>query len=487
MLLPTFTQAQSYQLKDMKDVDQNSWSYPYIEKAFEMGLLTGTSPTTFSPAAQMSRGMIATVIYRMAGSPDVSSSKTFPDVLANAYYSKAISWISSAGIMSGHGDGTFKPDAAVSREQIALIAQRYRSTIEPTKQRSDISGYTDYTQVSDFAYKAMEWAVNRRIITGSGDQLNPKGMVTREQCAKILVNTHEGHGNLSQKIPVGQEFQLALYDATNNIKTYQAQVDELESQLAKAQSTYDQLSARKSKGSAGFFESLSSTSKDAKEAYEILTDTTGKTQDDPKVKVYEKTRLGAADDATSLENMEKALKMIPEYYKKRQMNGLSLPNISHTMMAIAQKQINYSVETEWHSYAYQVGENLAWGGEPFVFWYDMEKELYDKGVRDEHEIGHFLNIISKQYTYTGVALRQYKGQTFCSQTFSYQYMRPSSESWPYDQYLAAFQNYKNSIDQQVAQAKTALDEAKAKAADLPAIKEKLAKEQQRLADLEAQL
>ena len=94
---------------------------------YENEIMNGTSDTQFSPNAELTRGMVVTILYRMEGEPFTLGSKSFTDVKAGRYYSEAVEWAAENGIVNGFTDGTFKPDQAVTREQLASILRRYAS------------------------------------------------------------------------------------------------------------------------------------------------------------------------------------------------------------------------------------------------------------------------------------------------------------------------------------------------------------------------
>ena len=107
------------------DVPMGSWYEDGVRYVYEKGLMAGTSATTFGPDVTTTRGMIATILWRLAGSPQVDYAMAFDDVAANAWYTEAIRWAASEGIVSGYGDGKFGPDDIITREQMAAMLYRY--------------------------------------------------------------------------------------------------------------------------------------------------------------------------------------------------------------------------------------------------------------------------------------------------------------------------------------------------------------------------
>ena len=170
-----------------KDVSPLKWYYNSVKWAYENGLLTGTSETTFEPNSPMTRGMLVTVLYRKEGRPIVQEANKFPDVNNNKYYASAITWASANNLVSGYTNGKFGPEDSITREQIAKILYLYADYKEfDTTNSADISSYKDAAKVSGYAKKYMEWAVAEGLIKGSNGELNPKGNATRAEISAIL-------------------------------------------------------------------------------------------------------------------------------------------------------------------------------------------------------------------------------------------------------------------------------------------------------------
>ena len=172
------------------DVPEGYWAYDAIRYVYENGLMNGTSGTTFSPEATITRGQIVTILWRLEGSPVVNYLMTFDDVAESAYYAEAVRWAASEGIVTGYGDGTFGPGDAITRQQLAAILYRYAQYkgYDTTQGGMAIREYADYDQISGYALEAMDWAVNAGLINGtSGSTLSPQGSATRAQAAVILM------------------------------------------------------------------------------------------------------------------------------------------------------------------------------------------------------------------------------------------------------------------------------------------------------------
>lgn len=168
------------------------WAYQGILYVVDKGIMLGTSNTTFSPDQTMTRSMLVSTLYRMAGSPAVTYTDIFSDVSASSGYAKAVIWASQNGIVSGVGDGKFNPHGVVTREQIATFLYRYANYCGyDTSNRASLTGFSDYQSVSNYAKTPMSWAVAVGImqgISGGGSLfLSPQGSVTRAQAASFLM------------------------------------------------------------------------------------------------------------------------------------------------------------------------------------------------------------------------------------------------------------------------------------------------------------
>lgn len=166
-----------------KDVQQNDWFASAVRYVTGKSLMNGTSTTAFSPNENMSRAMLATVLYRMSGETAEADS-SFGDVSSSAYYAAAVNWASSKGIVNGTGADAFSPNASITREQLAAMLYRYAG--EPSVS-ADLSAYTDAVSISPYAEKAVEWCVAKGILSGkSATRLAPQDTATRAECAAML-------------------------------------------------------------------------------------------------------------------------------------------------------------------------------------------------------------------------------------------------------------------------------------------------------------
>ena len=172
------------------DVSDGYWAYDAIRFVTEEELFQGVSGGGFAPELTMSRAMLATVLYRAAGSPAVTASAGFTDVPAGQWYSDAVNWAAGEGIVNGVGGNRFAPDDNVSREQIATILYQYVLSTGETAEAdaSVLSGYGDSASVHSWAADGMAWAVGEGIITGKpGSLLAPTDSATRAEVATMLM------------------------------------------------------------------------------------------------------------------------------------------------------------------------------------------------------------------------------------------------------------------------------------------------------------
>ena len=174
------------------DVSESDWFFNDVKFVYQNGLMNGTSATTFSPEGTTSRGMIVTILWRMAGSPDMEDKiwgYPFADVDATAYYGTAVYWARLNGIAGGYDDATFGPNAPINREQMAVMMYRYAQYMgyDTTQGGMAIREYADYGQVSSYALEAMDWANATGIVTGTSEStLSPQGQATRAQAAAMF-------------------------------------------------------------------------------------------------------------------------------------------------------------------------------------------------------------------------------------------------------------------------------------------------------------
>lgn len=176
------------------DVHKSSWFFDSIAYVYSKGQMNGIDAVSFAPNAPTSRGMIVTVLYRMAGEPAVADPGTFADVASGSYYEDAIAWAAENGIMEGYNASRFGADDSVTREQMATILYRYAEhTGRDTSAANMLINFEDADQISAYAVPAMEWANAEGLILGTTEtRLNPTGDATRAQIAAILTRFQRG-------------------------------------------------------------------------------------------------------------------------------------------------------------------------------------------------------------------------------------------------------------------------------------------------------
>ena len=169
------------------DVRTDAWYAAAVSFVREREWMTGTSTTTFSPELSVSRGMVAAILHRMAGTPEAMN-HSFPDVDADSYFAEAVAWAAGSDIILGYDDGRFGPEDPVTREQLAALLYRYaRHQGYDISGHANLSGYADAAQVSSYAQTAMAWAVDAGLLSGrTQTTLAPGGTATRAELAVIL-------------------------------------------------------------------------------------------------------------------------------------------------------------------------------------------------------------------------------------------------------------------------------------------------------------
>ena len=170
------------------DVAAEEWYGDAVATVYAQGLMMGTAEDTFAPELVATRGMVVSILHRLAGSPTVSA-EVFEDVTADDWYGQAVAWAASEGIASGTSAETFSPNAAVTREQLAaLLCNFVAQQGMDTTARSDLSSFDDVETVSDWAQDAVSWAHAEGLLAGtSATTLSPQGEATRAQLAAMLV------------------------------------------------------------------------------------------------------------------------------------------------------------------------------------------------------------------------------------------------------------------------------------------------------------
>lgn len=170
------------------DVSWNHWAYSAVKRVYTRGLMVGVSDTSFAPGQTLSRAMLASILYRLAGEPAVTAENPFTDVPADQWYTDAVIWAAENGIVVGCGDGTFRPNAPATRAQTAVMLYAYANFAgRNTSQRADLSAFADAADVPSWALEEMQWAHAAQLILGrDGKLLAPNAEATRAEMATIL-------------------------------------------------------------------------------------------------------------------------------------------------------------------------------------------------------------------------------------------------------------------------------------------------------------
>jgi len=173
------------------DVDEDDWYYESVKFANENKLFNGVSNTEFGPNVSMTRAMLVTVLYRLEGEPATNKSIPFADVDMSSYYASAVIWAKQNNIVNGIDDTNFAPNGEITREQLATILYRYanyKGIDVSVGENTNILSYDDFSELSEYAIPAMQWACGSGIITGRTiSTIAPKGTATRAEVATMLM------------------------------------------------------------------------------------------------------------------------------------------------------------------------------------------------------------------------------------------------------------------------------------------------------------
>lgn len=170
------------------DVPEGAWYIEGAKYVYGNFIMSGTSPTTFSPSTPVSRGMIMQILYNMVGQPDVEGGSNFTDVDEDYWSADAIAWAVENGVAGGFGDGTFRPDEGLTREQMAVVLRNFAYQMGwDISASGDLSRFTDIPEDS-WARDALAWAFAEGLLTGtSGSTMEPAGQASRAQIAVIMM------------------------------------------------------------------------------------------------------------------------------------------------------------------------------------------------------------------------------------------------------------------------------------------------------------
>lgn len=171
------------------DVDTAKWYHLSVDYVLTHKMMNGVSSRAFAPNANLTRGMLVQILYNLEGKPK-GKAANFSDVQADAWYAEAVGWAASNKVVTGYADGTFRPNAAVTREQAAAILYRYaqsKGIDVSVGENTNILSYVDVQQASEYAIPALQWAVGAGVLNGkNGGRLAPTGTATRAEIAAIM-------------------------------------------------------------------------------------------------------------------------------------------------------------------------------------------------------------------------------------------------------------------------------------------------------------
>ena len=184
----TYTTAATGTAFPFTDVAESRWSYPYIKELYDAGVVSGTSATTFSPAANVTRAQFVTMLAGLAGA-DVSNCPATPfrDVPEGAWYAPYVNWALANGIVSGTSAATFSPDASITRQDMAVMLYQYTQRYDVALQQQTVTPFTDESSISAYALPAVQALHRAGVISGMPDgSFQPFGTATREQACVVL-------------------------------------------------------------------------------------------------------------------------------------------------------------------------------------------------------------------------------------------------------------------------------------------------------------
>ncbi|MEA4932918.1 MAG: S-layer homology domain-containing protein, partial [Lawsonibacter sp.] len=182
--------------KRFVDVAMTDWFYPYVAYVSFLGMMTGVSNTEFAPNDTATRGMMVTILYRLIGASDPVGDTSFQDVEPDSWYAKAAAWAEKQGVTAGFEDGTFRPNASITREQFVTMLYSYaKNQGYDISARADLSAFRDSGEISGFAQEAMSWAVAVGLVSGrSGTVIAAQDTATRGELAVIIQHFTECYG-----------------------------------------------------------------------------------------------------------------------------------------------------------------------------------------------------------------------------------------------------------------------------------------------------
>ena len=178
------------------DVAAGAWYYGAVKYVYDHEIMAGTGDTTFGPEENLDRAQVVQILYNLEGTPDISEEDLgypYEDVDADIWYTNAVYWARLTGVAEGDGDGTFRPEDDVTRQELAQMLYNYAEYKEyDLTAEGDLSQYPDSEKIAGWAEKAMSWANGNKLINGHDDgTIDPEGTAVRAQAASILTNFHQ--------------------------------------------------------------------------------------------------------------------------------------------------------------------------------------------------------------------------------------------------------------------------------------------------------
>ena len=196
-----------------EDVAAGSWYAGAVEYVRDNGIMVGTGETTFSPGLNMNRAMLATALYRAAGSPAVEGDDSFSDTESDAWYSNAVVWAAQNHVVSGYGDGRFGTTDFITREQLAQMLWNYAG--QPAVEETE--PFSDQGEISSYALSAVAWVrANGYMVGQGGNRFNPQAYLTRAEAAAALENSRELLTPEPSDPTQGSDVLVVYFSATGN-------------------------------------------------------------------------------------------------------------------------------------------------------------------------------------------------------------------------------------------------------------------------------
>lgn len=195
---PSPAAAPPVSVEQFSDVSEDAWYYEPVSYVLENSLMVGMTDSEFSPEAEITRAMFVTVLYRMAGEPDLSQEilgYPFRDVEGDSWYANAVYWARLNGIVEGYSPEEFIPHQGITREQMAVMVYRYAKLKQYGTEADTAPAYTDASGISDYAREAVNWNAANALMQGHEDNtFDPSANTTRAQAAVIFEKLHQNCG-----------------------------------------------------------------------------------------------------------------------------------------------------------------------------------------------------------------------------------------------------------------------------------------------------